>query len=53
MSRRVICGTILDRLRWVSNKFSGDYRESVVSGNTGGKGLEQNEIDNLMKKMGF
>ncbi len=51
--KMVISSTFLDRLRWVSNKFSGDYRESVGSGNAGGKGLEQNEIDNLMKKLGF
>lgn len=51
--KATISSTFLDRLRWVSNKFSSEYRSSVGSGGFGGKGLEQNEIDDLMKKMGF
>lgn len=51
--KAAISSTFLDRLRWVSNKFSSEYRASVGSSGTGGKSLEQNEIDNLMKKMGF
>ena len=51
--KATISSTFLDRLRWVSNKFSSEYRSSVGSADSGGKSLEQNEIDNLMKKMGF
>lgn len=51
--RATISSTFLDRLRWVSNKFSSEFRASVGSAGSGGKSLEQNEIDNLMKKMGF
>ena len=50
--KATISSTFLDRLRWVSNKFSSEYRASVGSGSSG-KSLEQNEIDNLMSKMGF
>lgn len=48
-----ISSTFLDRLRWVSNKFSSEYRASLGTEGPSGKNLEQNEIDSLMKKMGF
>ncbi len=51
--KATISSTFLDRLRWVSKKFSSEYHSSVGSAGAGGKSLEQNEIDNLMKKMGF
>ena len=50
--RKSLTSTFLDRLRWVSGKFSTDYNESVGTGGSGQKKLEQDEIDNLLKKMG-
>lgn len=37
--------TFLERLRWVSNQFATDSKAS--------KKLDQNEIDNLLKKLGM
>lgn len=51
--KATISSTFLDRLRWVSDKFSSEYRGSIGSAGSGGKSLEQNEIDSLMKKMGL
>lgn len=51
--KATISSTFLDRLRWVSNKFSTEFNASVGAAGSGGKSLGQNEIDNLMKKMGF
>jgi len=41
--------TFLERLRWVSNQFSADVRASVDAKN---KKMDQNEIDDLLKKLG-
>lgn len=43
----------IERVRWVSEKFNRDLRGSVDSMGASGKKLEQNEIDALMKKLGF
>lgn len=51
--KKTISNTFIERLRWVSNKFSSEYYASVGPSNSGQKNLEQNEIDNLMKKMGL
>lgn len=51
--RKSFSNTFFERLRWVSSKFSTDYNESVGTGGSGQKKLEQGEIDNLLKKMGF
>ncbi len=51
--KKTISSTFLDRLRWVSKKFSTEYKGSIGKGTSGGKSLEQNEIDALMQKMGF
>lgn len=51
--RNLISNAFLERLRWVSNKFSKEYNASVGVSNSGAKSLEQSEIDNLMNKMGF
>lgn len=40
--------TFLERLKWVSEQFGKEYRESV-----GEKSLGQNEIDDLLKKLGL
>lgn len=51
--RKMISNAFLERLRWVSSKFSSEYNASVGKSNSGKKALGQNEIDELMKKMGF
>lgn len=50
--RESISNAFIERLRWVSNKFSSDYNESVGE-SPGQQRLAQSEIDELMKKMGF
>lgn len=40
--------TFLERLKWVSEQFGKEYRETV-----GEKSLDQNDIDNLLKKLGL
>ena len=40
--------TFLERLKWVSDQFGKDYRETV-----GDKSLDQNEINDLLKKLGL
>jgi hypothetical protein len=46
--------TFLDRLRWISSQFAQDVRSSVgVSREDTTKKLSQNEIDDLMKKLGL
>lgn len=40
--------TFLERLKWVSEQFGKEYRETV-----GEKSLGQNEIDDLLKKLGL
>lgn len=46
--KNFISETFLERLKWVSEQFGKDYRETV-----GDKGLAQNEIDDLLKKLGL
>jgi hypothetical protein len=43
--------TFLERLRWVSNQFGADVRASVDS-QTKNKKMDQNEIDDLLRKLG-
>lgn len=46
--------TLIDRLRWVSSQFSADFSEPDVDIHQGeNKKLSQNEIDLLIKKLGF
>ncbi len=47
IQRNAITQTFLDRLQWVSNQFGKGMRETV-----GKKGMEQNDIDQLLKKLG-
>lgn len=46
--------TLIDRLKWVSEKFSTEFRSSVEikTGNTSQK-MTQDEIDKLMAKLGL
>ena len=46
--RGVLSHTFLDRLRWISEQFGKDVRETV-----GQKSLAQNDIDTLLKKLGI
>ncbi|HEY8270141.1 MAG TPA: hypothetical protein VIG33_04585 [Pseudobdellovibrionaceae bacterium] len=41
----------LERLRWVSSQFSADVRASVDA-QSGAKKMAQNEIDDLLRKLG-
>jgi hypothetical protein len=43
--------TFLERLRWVSNQFGADVRASVDA-KTQKKKMDQNEIDELLRKLG-
>lgn len=43
--------TFLERLRWVSNQFGADVRSSVDS-HSKPKKMDQNEIDDLLRKLG-
>lgn len=43
----------LDRLKWVSDKFGAEYRSSVKIDNETPVNLAQDEIDQLLKKLGL
>jgi hypothetical protein len=49
--RDSITTTFLERLRWVSNQFGADVRASVDS-KKNAKKMDQNEIDDLLRKLG-
>lgn len=53
--RTTIPGAFIERLRWVSNQFSGDFSASVGTGASGESELRlhQSEIDDLLKKLGL
>lgn len=52
--KETIPQAFIDRLRWVSNQFSAEFRESVDSTGTVNDGkLAQTEIDDLLKKLGL
>lgn len=51
--RETIPGAFIERLRWVSNQFSGEYAASVGTGATTEQRLHQTEIDDLLKKLGL
>jgi len=46
--------TFINRLKWVSEQFGGEFRSSVAvkQSNHGGR-MNQNEIDELLKKLGI
>lgn len=45
--------TFLDRLKWVSNQFGAEYRASIEVHKSGAKKMNQDDIDDLMKKLGI
>ncbi|MNK01175.1 hypothetical protein D3C87_189700 [compost metagenome] len=49
--KKTLPQAFIERVRWVSNQFSSEYRGSVDS--TGSKTMNQSEIDDLMKKLGL
>ena len=52
--KEIISQTLIDRLRWVSEKFSSEYRESVeIKSDSKVTKLSQDEIDKLMSKLGL
>lgn len=51
--KKMFESTFIDRVRWVSEKFSSDFNASVDAKGSAGKKLAQSEIDDLMKKLGF
>lgn len=51
--KKSLSETFIERLRWVSNKFNSEFRSSVDASGSSEKKLGQNEIDDLMKKLGF
>ena len=48
VERSALSNTFLDRLRWISEQFGKDVRETV-----GQKKLDQNDINALLKKLGI
>lgn len=51
--RETIPGAFIERLRWVSNQFSGEYAASVGAGAPAEQRLHQSDIDDLLKKLGL
>jgi hypothetical protein len=51
--KKVVSEKLIDRLKWVSGKFSAEYRESVAVKKTDGPKMSQNDIDALMAKLGL
>lgn len=52
--RSQVSNTFIERVRWVSSQFSKDYRETVDAPQQDEqKAMNQDEIDDLMKKLGF
>ncbi len=52
--KQILPQTFLDRLQWVAQKFSADYRMSVAAApEAKQKPMDQSEIDILMKKLGI
>ncbi|MGZ3768906.1 MAG: hypothetical protein ACXVCP_04105 [Bdellovibrio sp.] len=52
--RDTIPQAFIERLRWISNQFRGDYNISVGSGGTAETPrLQQGDIDDLLKKLGL
>lgn len=51
--REMISQTIIDRVRWVSAQFSAEYRSSVSIPKGEAPKMDQNQIDDLLKKLGL
>lgn len=50
--KKTIPGTFIDRLQWVSKRFSRDFRSSVAAVVDGTGAMSQDDIDGLLKKLG-
>lgn len=50
---KIILPQIIDRVKWVSSQFSSDYAASVDVKTSAGAKLGQEDIDALLKKLGF
>ena len=46
-------GTLVERLRWISSKFGDEYSDSVDVHSGKKQKMNQDDIDELMKKMGL
>lgn len=49
----LVSKTLLDRLRWVSSQFSAEYRASVSAKQSDANKMNQNQIDDLLSKLGL
>lgn len=52
--KEIMSQTLIDRLKWVSGKFSSEYRESVeIKSDSKVTKMTQDEIDKLIAKLGL
>lgn len=52
--KEVISQTMIDRVKWVNEKFSSDFHDSMtLKKKSTGQQLVQNDVDALMAKLGF
>lgn len=51
--KEIFSKTFLDRLQWISNQFGKDVRATVKTPTQKENKMNQNEIDELMKKLGL
>ncbi|HPI41851.1 MAG TPA: hypothetical protein PLJ21_13660, partial [Pseudobdellovibrionaceae bacterium] len=51
--KKSIPGTFIDRLQWVSKRFSKDFRSSVSAVTDPSGAMSQDDIDGLLKKLGI
>ena len=50
---KTVPSQFIDRLNWVSSQFKAGFRESVDGTSDAAKQMSQDDIDALMKKLGF
>ncbi len=51
--KEMVSQTLIDRVRWVSSQFSEEYRASVAVTSKDSNKMSQNQIDDLLKKLGL
>ena len=51
--KKSLSHTFLERVRWVSSQFSDEFRGSVDAGKKQSQKMSQDDIDELMKKLGL
>lgn len=51
--KEVVSQTLIDRVKWVSKKFSAEFRSSVAINKQSPQKMTQDEIDALLSKLGF